>query len=108
MYLAPLEVEVGLSSSFVDPLLLGFAGRCLLAEEEVPRFSVPRCPAPCSAHGLQVNSSMKVVSEPFNVTRLRTAFPRGHSSNVAAGVMSVSVSLSKVDSRDDGGWAALR
>ena len=50
---------------------------------------------------------MKVGGEPSIVTRLRTAFPRGHSSNVAAGVLSVSVSLSKVDSRDDDGWVAL-
>jgi hypothetical protein len=108
VYLALLEVEVGLPSSFVDPLLFCLAGQRLFAEETVSRFSVPWYPAPCSAHRPQVNCSMKVGSEPFTVTRLRTAFPRGHSSNVPAGLLSVSASLSKVDSRDDDGWAAPR
>ena len=74
----------------------------------MPRFSVPQCPAPCSAHRPQVNCSMKVGGEPCIVTRLRTAFPRGHSLNVAAGVLSVSVSLSKVGSGDSDEWVALR
>ncbi len=47
-----LEVEVGLSLSFVDPLLSCLAGRCLLAEETKPilRSTVT---ALCSAHGSQ-------------------------------------------------------
>jgi hypothetical protein len=71
----------------VIPLLLCLAGRCLFAEATVPRFSVPRYPARCSAHVPQVNCSMKVGGEPSIVTHLRTAFLTGHSSNVAAGAV---------------------
>jgi hypothetical protein len=37
VYLALLEVEVGLSSSFVDPLLFCLASRRFFTEETAPR-----------------------------------------------------------------------
>ncbi len=101
MYLALFEVEVGLPLSFVIPLLFYLASRRLSAKEIAPRVSVLRCPAPCSAHRPQVNCSMKVGGEPSIVTRWKTAFSKGYSSNVAEGVLSASASLSKVASCDD-------
>ena len=86
----------------MDPLLFSLASRRLFAEA-ASRFSVPRRPAPCSAHGPQVNCSMKVGGEPFILTRLRTAFPSGHSSNFASRASSASPSLSEAEPCDDGG-----
>ena len=52
---------------------------------------------------LKTRSRRKKTVELLYLARLRTAFPRGHSSNVAG-----SVSHYKVGSRDDDGWVALR
>ncbi|KAK4096082.1 hypothetical protein N658DRAFT_56763 [Parathielavia hyrcaniae] len=103
VYLALLEVDVGLSSTFVDHLIFCLTGRRLFAGGTVPQFSVPWC-----THGSQVNCTMKVAGAPSTVTRFRTAFPSDHSSNFATGTSSVSLSLSEEEPCDNGGMQVPR
>lgn len=99
-----LEFAV-VSLSFVDLMLLCLAERCLLAVEAELRFSVTWYPFPCFPHGSQVNCSWKV-GIPSNVTRFKTAFLSGHSSNFATGALIVS--SSRTDPCEGGRMGMLR
>jgi len=91
------------SLPLVDLGLFCLIERCLLAGEG-------SCGSPlysafgCSVYGSQVNCSWKV-GTPFNIIRLKTAFPKGHSLNLVAEVSTIS--SPKMGLRGDGGLRLL-